>query len=76
MRTLIGKTKVEDAQPGRSGGDFATTTNENLVHGPMAPSPRPARSASGSRTSPDFPHQALSRTDAVITAPVRDKAAR
>jgi nucleoside-diphosphate kinase len=33
MRTLIGKTKVEDAQPGSIRGDFATTTNENLVHG-------------------------------------------
>ena len=33
MRTLIGKTRVEDAQPGSIRGDFATTTNENLVHG-------------------------------------------
>jgi nucleoside-diphosphate kinase len=33
MRTLIGKTKVEDAQPGSIRGDFATITNENLVHG-------------------------------------------
>ena len=33
MRTLIGKTKVEDAQPGSIRGDFATVTNENLVHG-------------------------------------------
>ena len=33
MRTLIGKTKVSDAQPGSIRGDFATTTNENLVHG-------------------------------------------
>lgn len=33
MRTLIGKTKVEDAQPGSIRGDLATTTNENLVHG-------------------------------------------
>ncbi len=33
MRTLIGKTKVDDAQPGSIRGDFATTTNENLVHG-------------------------------------------
>ena len=37
MRTLIGKTKVEDAQPGSIRGDFATTTNENLVHGSDAP---------------------------------------
>ena len=33
MRTLIGKTKVEDAQPGSIRGDLATSTNENLVHG-------------------------------------------
>ncbi len=33
MRTMIGKTRVEDAQPGSIRGDFATTTNENLVHG-------------------------------------------
>jgi nucleoside-diphosphate kinase len=33
MRTLIGKTKVDDAQPGSIRGDLATTTNENLVHG-------------------------------------------
>lgn len=33
MRTLIGKTKVSEAQPGSIRGDFATTTNENLVHG-------------------------------------------
>jgi nucleoside-diphosphate kinase len=33
MRTLIGKTKVDEAQPGSIRGDFATTTNENLVHG-------------------------------------------
>lgn len=32
-RTLIGKTNVDDAQPGSIRGDFATTTNENLVHG-------------------------------------------
>lgn len=33
MRTLIGKTRVDDAQPGSIRGDFATSTNENLVHG-------------------------------------------
>lgn len=33
MRTLIGKTKVAEAQPGSIRGDFATITNENLVHG-------------------------------------------
>ncbi len=33
MRTLIGKTNVDDAQPGSIRGDLATTTNENLVHG-------------------------------------------
>jgi nucleoside-diphosphate kinase len=32
-RILIGKTQVVDAQPGSIRGDFATTTNENLVHG-------------------------------------------
>ena len=32
-RILIGKTQVTDAQPGSIRGDFATTTNENLVHG-------------------------------------------
>jgi nucleoside-diphosphate kinase len=32
-RTLIGKTSVDDAQPGSIRGDLATTTNENLVHG-------------------------------------------
>jgi nucleoside-diphosphate kinase len=36
-RTLIGKTKVEDAQPGSIRGDFATTTSENLVHGSDGP---------------------------------------
>jgi nucleoside-diphosphate kinase len=32
-RTLIGKTSVDEAQPGSIRGDLATTTNENLVHG-------------------------------------------
>jgi nucleoside-diphosphate kinase len=36
-RILIGKTKVEDAQPGSIRGDFATTTSENLVHGSDGP---------------------------------------
>lgn len=36
-RVLIGKTQVTDAQPGSIRGDFATTTNENLVHGSDAP---------------------------------------
>jgi nucleoside-diphosphate kinase len=36
-RTLIGKTQVTDAQPGSIRGDFATTTNENLVHGSDGP---------------------------------------
>ncbi len=36
-RTLIGKTSVDDAQPGSIRGDFATTTNENLVHGSDGP---------------------------------------
>ncbi len=37
VRTLVGKTKVEDAQPGSIRGDFATTTSENLVHGSDGP---------------------------------------
>jgi len=37
MRTLMGATKVDDAQPGSVRGDFATTTNENLVHGSDGP---------------------------------------
>ncbi len=32
MRKLIGKTKVEDAEPGTIRGDFAIKTTENLVH--------------------------------------------
>lgn len=36
-RLLIGKTQVTDAQPGSIRGDFATTTNENLVHGSDGP---------------------------------------
>lgn len=36
-RLLIGKTQVADAQPGSIRGDFATTTNENLVHGSDGP---------------------------------------
>jgi nucleoside-diphosphate kinase len=32
VRTLVGATKVDDAQPGTIRGDFATTTTENLVH--------------------------------------------
>jgi nucleoside-diphosphate kinase len=36
-RILIGKTQVIDAQPGSIRGDFATTTNENLVHGSDGP---------------------------------------
>ncbi len=38
-RILIGKTQVTDAQPGSIRGDFATTTNENLVHGSDGPDP-------------------------------------
>ena len=33
VRTIMGATKVEDAQPGSIRGDLATTTGENLVHG-------------------------------------------
>lgn len=36
-RILIGKTQVTDAEPGTIRGDFATTTNENLVHGSDGP---------------------------------------
>lgn len=36
-RILIGKTQVGDAAPGTIRGDFATTTNENLVHGSDGP---------------------------------------
>jgi nucleoside-diphosphate kinase len=32
VRTLVGATKVDDAEPGTIRGDFATTTTENLVH--------------------------------------------
>jgi nucleoside-diphosphate kinase len=33
----MGKTSVDDAQPGSIRGDFATTTTENLVHGSDGP---------------------------------------
>ena len=33
MRTMIGATRVDDAEPGSIRGDFATITNENLGHG-------------------------------------------
>ena len=36
-RLLMGKTQVGEAQPGSIRGDFATTTNENLVHGSDGP---------------------------------------
>ena len=36
-RIIIGKTQVTEAQPGSIRGDFATTTNENLVHGSDGP---------------------------------------
>ncbi len=32
-RTLMGKTRPEDAAPGTIRGDYANTTQENLVHG-------------------------------------------
>ena len=32
VRTLVGATKVDDAEPGTIRGDFATITTENLVH--------------------------------------------
>ena len=37
VRTLMGKTSVDEAQPGSIRGDFATTTTENLVHGSDGP---------------------------------------
>lgn len=37
VRTVMGKTNVDDAQPGSIRGDFATTTTENLVHGSDGP---------------------------------------
>ncbi len=37
VRTVMGKTSVDDAQPGSIRGDFATTTTENLVHGSDGP---------------------------------------
>lgn len=32
VRTLVGATKVDDAEPGTIRGDYATVTSENLVH--------------------------------------------
>ena len=37
VRTIMGKTSVDDAQPGSIRGDFAPTTGENLVHGSDGP---------------------------------------
>ena len=37
VRTIMGKTSVDDAQPGSIRGDLATTTTENLVHGSDGP---------------------------------------
>src|SRR6266508_6347557 len=37
VRTLMGATNVDDAQPGSIRGDFATTTTSNLVHGADGP---------------------------------------
>ena len=37
VRVLMGKTRVEDAQPGSIRGDLATTTTQNLVHGSDGP---------------------------------------
>jgi nucleoside-diphosphate kinase len=36
-RTLMGATKVENAQPGSIRGDLALVTGENLVHGSDSP---------------------------------------
>ena len=37
MRTLIGKTKFTEAQPGTIRGDYAFSFTENLVHGSDSP---------------------------------------
>ena len=37
VRTIMGKTSVDDAQPGSIRGDFAAMTTENLVHGSDGP---------------------------------------
>lgn len=37
VRTIMGATSVDDAQPGSIRGDLATTTGENLVHGSDGP---------------------------------------
>lgn len=37
VRTLVGATKVDDAEPGTMRGDWATTTVENLVHASDGP---------------------------------------
>ncbi|WP_128894563.1 nucleoside-diphosphate kinase [Longirhabdus pacifica] len=36
-RTLIGKTKVTEAQPGTIRGDFALHTSNNIIHGSDSP---------------------------------------
>jgi nucleoside-diphosphate kinase len=37
MRTLMGKTKFTDAQPGTIRGDYAYSFTENLIHGSDSP---------------------------------------
>lgn len=37
VRTVMGATSVDSAQPGSIRGDLATTTGENLVHGSDGP---------------------------------------
>ncbi len=37
MRMLMGPTKFEDAQPGTIRGDFAQSTNNNVIHGSDSP---------------------------------------
>jgi nucleoside-diphosphate kinase len=37
VRLMMGKTKPTEAAPGTIRGDFANTTQENLVHGSDAP---------------------------------------
>lgn len=37
VRTMVGKTKVSEAQPGTIRGDFAASTQQNLIHASDSP---------------------------------------
>jgi nucleoside-diphosphate kinase len=50
-RTLMGKTKVADSQPGTIRGDFAAYTPRNLIHG--SDSPESAEREIGNFFSPE-----------------------